>query len=100
MARRLAVPGLDVGHRSKRVQDLARRDARCDLAAGRARRQCRRVDLAVLANLQRQAVEAERVELPSEVLDVAVDDTFQVQLQETRGNLVQLTCKAGGVAVA
>ena len=86
MAGVLAEPPLDRGHGAESGQDLARRDAGDQLAGqiGRVhataveeRVKRRRMDFGVLADLERGEMEAERLDLPAEVLDLAVGDARQ-----------------------
>ena len=51
------------------------------------------MDLAVLPDLQRQAVEAERLELPAQVLELPVDDPFQVQLERGATAISSSSCQ-------
>ena len=84
--------GLDVGDGAERLEHLASADAIAHLDAlglplvavrgpGQCLDRCP-MDLAVLADLQRQGMEPERLDLPAQRLDLAVGDTRQAVLDE------------------
>ena len=53
------------------------------------------MDLAVLADLQRQRVEAERLDLPAQVLELAIGDPREAVRDERIPQLVELGQQVG-----
>ena len=104
VARGLAVVALDLGYRAERLEHLGGGDVRGDLHGVGRRGERGRVNATVLSHLERQAVEAEGLELPAQILQLAVDDAVEAdrgeprrQSRRARGQLDR-RCVAGSFA--